>query len=241
MHLSIIVPAFNEAQRIGAPLMATYKALLDKHISHEIIVVNDGSTDTTADVINTLKTDIPTLIFIDNKNNAGKGTALRDGVAQSTGTHILTIDADGSTPFEEFFTLYETMTHGPYDIVIGGRHSPASQILVKQPWYRILISRSANVIIQLTLLPGIQDTQCGFKLFKGDVGRELFQQSHTNGFGIDMEILTLAKMRSYPIKEVPVTWLNSPDSRVRPVKSTLKTLRELCTILWRYRLSPSKG
>ncbi len=236
MYLSIIIPAFNEAKRITPTIHEIRKVLESTEHRYEIIVVDDASQDGTIQVISTLQQDIPSLSLEVLSKNLGKGGALKHGVSKAHGDIIITIDADGSTPFAQYQKLLDVYQQTSADIAIGSRHLPASQIVIKQPWYRVLISRVANVLIRMLLLPGIKDTQCGFKLFNANVAKQLYAQSHVQGFGIDMEILYLAKLHEYRIAEVPVTWLNSQDSTLRPIRSTLRTFRELLHIWWRHRV-----
>lgn len=231
--VSIIIPSYNEALRISPTIEKVHDYFSTTEVTdYECIIVNDGSADETGQILENLQKLYPEVKGINLQINQGKGNALRRGIERATGKYILTLDADGSTPISEYKKLFDQLMEENDDIAIGSRHLERSHILIKQPWYRVLISRAANLLIQITLLPGIKDTQCGFKLYKADVAKKLFSQSKINGFGIDMEILSLAKKQKLRIKEVPVDWLDSKNSTLRPVRSTLRTLLELIKIIY---------
>ncbi|MCA9397253.1 glycosyltransferase family 2 protein [candidate division WWE3 bacterium] len=240
MTLSVVIPAFNEANRITKTITeATQYIENNLQLDYEIVIVNDGSTDNTNEVVRQLAEKYKNIRLVQYENNHGKGYALKQGVFEADGDLILTIDADGSTPFGEISKLLTENETGNGDVIIGSRHISGSHIVIKQPWYRVVISRLANRIIRWTILPGIHDTQCGFKLFNGDAAKNIFAQTIIYGFGNDMEILILAKEMNYRIVEVPVVWLDSKDSTLRPIRSTLKTFIELLRIIYRYRLQSS--
>jgi len=235
MDFSIIIPAYNEEKRIAPTLTEIQDVLARTQHTFEIIVVDDGSKDNTVELLKTLQQEIPQLRIEALTQNAGKGHALRHGVAAAQGDIIITADADGSTPFSEYEKLYGAHEQNTDAIAIGSRHLPTSNVVIKQPWYRILISRMANVIIQTMLVPGVKDTQCGFKLYPAQTAKELYSQTSVDGFGIDMEVLYLAKRENIPIVEVPVTWLDSKESTLRPIRATWNTFKELVRIIWRHK------
>lgn len=195
----------------------------------EVIVVDDGSTDGTL-TIDYPETSPPIqdLRWHQHTENLGKGAAVKTGVTDVRAENVLITDADNSTPIEELPKLLHHITQ--YPIVIGSRHLPGSDIQVEQPWYRKLISRLGNKFIQLLLVPGIQDTQCGFKLIRTDLAKRAFSHITTKGWGFDIELLHIARLWQIPVKEVPVKWLNSPHSRVRPLKDAFRTLGEAVQI-----------
>lgn len=219
MKLSVIIPAFNEEKRIVKTLEEIREYL--KNFDSEIIVVDDGSTDTTA-------------IFsqISYPKNMGKGYAIKKGVERAAGDLILFIDADNATPIREV----EKLLKFDSDIVIGSRYLPESHIEKKQPFFRILIGRLGNRLIGLLVVKNIKDTQCGFKLFKKNIAKELFSELQTYRFGFDIEILARAQKKGLKIVEVPVTWLHHEHSRVRPIRDAFKTLADLIKIWRRMRL-----
>lgn len=235
MNFSVVIPAYNEGKRISPTLFEIRDVLIPTQHTFEIIVVDDGSSDNTVQLTESLKQDIPQLRVEALAQNGGKGHALRHGVEAAQGDLIITADADGSTPFAEYEKLYDAHKQNKDSIAIGSRHLPTSNVVIKQPWYRILISRAANVVIQIMLVPGVKDTQCGFKLYPAHIARDLYAQTTVQGFGIDMEVLYLAKRKKIPIVEVPVTWLDSKDSTLRPIRATWNTFKELIRILWKHR------
>ncbi|MBM4402455.1 MAG: glycosyltransferase family 2 protein [Candidatus Cloacimonetes bacterium] len=230
IYLSIIIPAYNEEKRIGGTLTAISSFLAKKDFPSEIIVIDDGSTDATAAAVANFQFSIFNFQFLHHEKNLGKGAALKTGILASQGDFVLFADADGSTPIEELDKLLPYLSKKDFDIAIGSRYIKGANIQIKQPWYRRILGRLGNLIIQLFLLPGITDTQCGFKLFKGDIARKLFSKLTIKRFGFDMEILYLAKRKGLKIVETPVTWLDSPRTRLRPIRDAAKTLSELMRI-----------
>jgi dolichyl-phosphate beta-glucosyltransferase len=229
VKLSVIIPAYNEATRLPDTLKETCLYLREQDYQAEVIVVDDGSRDQTVKMARTLSKTFLFVRIIESDKNYGKGHAVKTGALAALGELILFTDADNSTPIAEIEKLLPFI--GKYEVVIGSRHMKDSNVVIRQPWYRRLLSRSANLVIQTLLVRGVQDTQCGFKLFQKKAARELFARQKTNGFGFDIEILTIAqKVLKYKIKEVPVSWYNSTDSRVRPIRDAFRTLRELVRI-----------
>lgn len=229
MKLSVLIPAYNEENRLGATLNNVKVFFDSKAFSYEIIVVNDGSSDKTAEIakLNAAK-------LIEYKENMGKGYAVKKGVEAATGDYILFLDADNATPVEEFEKLFIYMENA--DIAIGSRYLPNSKIERGQSFLRVLIGRAGNFLIQFMLLPKIKDTQCGFKLFKAEIAKELFSHLQTYRFGFDIEILARASRKKYQIAEVPVTWLHNSESRVRPLRDALRTFFDLLKISWVVKL-----
>jgi len=239
-ELSIVIPAFNEENRIKNTLLIICDFLEKKKISSEIIVVNDGSFDGTKEIVRKFQQKALNLKLIDLNKNRGKGLAVKKGVEVSRGRLILFADADNSTPIEEFEKLLRKMEETKADIAIGSRYLNDSDVQIKQPVYRIMIGRIGNFLIRLFLIDGIKDTQCGFKLFEHNTAKEIFSFQKVKRFAFDMEVLVIANNRGYKIVEVPVSWFNSPGSRVRPVKDALITLKDLIYIklnLWSGRYS----
>lgn len=226
--VSVVVPAYNEERRIKETLRAINNYFAKKQITREIIVIDDGSSDNTTGVVEALRQEINGLSAIQYKPNRGKGYAVRKGVENSRGKYILFTDADNSTPIEEFEKFYPLLKANK--VVIGSRYISESNIVVKQPTYRVLIGRSANMLIQFFLLEGIKDTQCGFKTFQHVAAKEIFSRMKINRFGFDIEMLSIARLLNFSIKEIPVRWYNSPESRVRPIKDAVRTFGELIYI-----------
>lgn len=200
----------------------------------DVILVDDGSTDGTAEVARRAaeESGLPLEILM-HSHNRGKGAALRTGVLGSRGNPVLVCDTDLSTPLTEWVKLAERLPTHP--VAIGSRAMDLALVRRPQPYYRRLLGRTGNLLVRMFAVRGIADTQCGFKLFRGDIARSLFRDARVAGFAYDMEILHLAQKRGIPIAEVPVLWFNSPDSRVSVLRHTLPTLRDLLKIRWMHR------
>lgn len=237
-YLSILVPAYNEEKRLPATLEAMADYLARRDFSHELVVIDDGSKDGTRDVVREFAKDRPwvRLVQYDDESgaplNRGKGFAVRAGVEAAVGRDILFSDADLSTPIEEMERLLPPISRGDCDIAIASRALPESNLAIHQPFHREFMGRTFNKIVQKMAVPGIQDTQCGFKAFRGDVAKRLFQLAQIDGFGFDPEILFMANKFGYKVREIPVTWRHQDDSRVNPITASLSMLRELCEIRW---------
>jgi dolichyl-phosphate beta-glucosyltransferase len=165
--------------------------------------------------------------------NRGKGAALRTGVAATRGDIVLLSDVDLSTPLAELQKLLPFLAKNA--IAIGSRAIDVGLVRRRQPWHRVLLGRAGNLVIRALAVPGIGDTQCGFKLFRGDVARELFAAATIDRFAYDVEILHLARRRGIAIAEVPVLWFNSPESKVRVFPDAIQTLADVFRIRWRHR------
>jgi len=235
-YLSVVIPAYNEELRLPNTLKKICAFLKEQKYTSEIIIVDDGSTDGTKDISLPIPSAPLTEIRLLNKKHRGKGAAIRAGTLNAQGDCILFTDADNSTPIEEINKLLPALQN--FDLAIGSRHLPESDIKIKQPWYRRVISRLANRLIQHLLLPGIVDTQCGFKLLRKEAAQEILPRTTVNGWSFGMELLFIARTLGYSVKEVPVTWLDSPQSRLRPIRDAFQTLMELAKIRingWRGR------
>jgi dolichyl-phosphate beta-glucosyltransferase len=228
--ISVVIAAYNEEKRILESLRLIHGYLLGKKLAHEIIVVDDGSTDRTTPEVESLSAGINTLRVIRYDKNRGKGYALRTGVLASKGDVVLVSDADLSTPIEEFETLRPFLYDGGYSVAIGSRALAKSKILKKQPWWRQGMGKTFNKMVKFLVLSDFNDTQCGFKLFDGYTARDLFKDARIDRFAYDVEILALAKKRGHGIVEVPVKWLNAPGSKVRPFRDSLRMAIDLMKI-----------
>lgn len=227
--LSVVIPAYNEERRIADTLKRVSTYLVESIGQYEIIVVDDGSTDNTASVVKALSRELGKITLIHYPLNTGKGHAVRTGVLASRGNLLLTCDADLSTPIEEYEKL-ERFIGDEVDVAIGSRGLRDSDIVVRQPWYRERMGKMFNVIVRVLVIGGIKDTQCGFKLFKGDIARSLFKRSMITGFAFDAEVLFLARKNGYQVKEIPIRWLNSPNSKVKIIRDPFKMILELFQI-----------
>jgi len=225
LYLSVIIPAYNEEKCIGKTLSLIRKFLDNQGYLYEVIVVDDGSSDTTAAITEIIAEGWPELKIINNKINRGKGTVVKQGVLNSVGKYILFMDADSATPIEEIDKLLEHVDK--YSIVIGSRHCPGAKIHVPQARHRIILSRVSNLLIRFLILPGIYDTQCGFKLLEHNAGQNVFSNVRLERWGFDFEMLVIAKHLGYRFKEVGVEWYDDPDSKVRAGKEAFKTLKDL--------------
>lgn len=212
VELSVVIPAYNEEHRLAPTLDAITRHLGDG--AWEIIVADDGSTDGTREVV-TGRED-PRIRLVPSPRNRGKGHALRLGVATSRGRRVLITDADLATPMEELRHLDKALGEA-HAAAIGSRSVPGATIGDRQHRLRELLGRAGNFLIRRTTLPGIRDTQCGFKLFDGDRAREAFAASRVDGWGIDVEVLRHFRRADWPVAEVPVHWSHQPGSKVGPL------------------------
>jgi dolichyl-phosphate beta-glucosyltransferase len=228
--LSLIIPAYNEEQRLPQHLGAVL-AFLRAHLpDFELIVVDDGSRDQTAAAVRAALAGEPRARLISYQPNRGKGYAIRAGVRASLGAQVVFMDADLSTPVDEIPRALEHLRQA--DVVIGSRDLPGSQIQVPQPLFRRLASEVHRWTRRLMLgLWDISDTQCGFKAYRGDLARDLYARAQVDRFMFDVEILYLARQRGLRIREIPVRWTDAPGSKVRLVEGVVNMLRDL----WRIR------
>ncbi len=229
-YLSVIIPAYNEAERIPATLIDIDRILSARKFTYEILVINDGAKDNTAEVVQKMIPAIKNLKLVDNKENRGKGGVVRQGMLLAQGEYRLFTDADNSTSIDQFDLMIPYFSEG-YGVVIGSRAVKGSRLEPAQPFYRQILGKASNLIIQATNLPGIWDTQCGFKAFTAEAAEKVFNVSRITGWGFDIEALALARALGYRIKEVPVHWINDPMSHVK-LSAYLKTFWEDATIRW---------
>ncbi|NVO33090.1 dolichyl-phosphate beta-glucosyltransferase [Hymenobacter lapidiphilus] len=214
MELSLIIPAYNEAHRIGPTLRHFHAFLAARPASFEILVVDDGSTDDTVALVTALAAELPGLHVLCSPANRGKGHAVRRGMLVATGQVRLFSDADGSTPIDELDPLLQALSEGA-DIAIGSRYLAASQVMRPQPWFRRVWSRLVNRVVQRVLLPGIVDTHCGFKAFTAAAAEHTFAACTVDGWSFDLEVLARARAQGFGIREVPVRWQNDERSKAR--------------------------
>ena len=226
--LSVVIPAWNEEARIGSTLVAISDYLEALREDYEILVVDDGSSDGTAAVVEAAGRRQVQLLRL--PENRGKGAAVRAGVLASRGHEILFSDADLATPIGELTKLRAALARG-HDIAIGSRALAASEVQVRQHPLRQEMGRTFNRLVRLLVLDGFRDTQCGFKLFRGEVGRELFGRARVDGFAFDVEILLLARPR-YKVAEVPVVWRHVEQSKVSPGRDAARMLWDVIKLRW---------
>lgn len=229
-YLSIIIPAYNEAERIPTTLLDIDKRLEHAPYSYEIFVVNDGSKDNTAEVVRNMVKVVKNLKLIDNIENKGKGGVVRQGMLLANGTIRLFTDADNSTSIDQFDRMIPFFKEG-YQVVIGSRAVAGAKLDPPEPLVKQIPGKMGNLFIQLLVLPGLWDTQCGFKAFTEEAVKKVFERSRIPGWGFDVEVLSLAKKEGYQIKEVPVHWVNDIRSHVK-ASAYIKVLWETITIRW---------
>ena len=232
--LSVVIPAYNEAERIPLTLIDIDKHLSSAKYSYEIIVVDDGSKDDTTAVAERFMKMIPNLRVTGYGENRGKGGAVKFGMLEATGRYRLLMDADNSTSVDHFDKMIPSFEEG-YDVVICSRAHKESKLTPPQGFLRQALGKGGNLIIQGLVLPGIWDTQCGFKAFGEKAAEDIFPIQRITGWGFDIEILGLAKRLGYKIKQIPVIWVNDTASRVGAfayVKTLIETLR-IRLWLWR--------
>ncbi len=224
VDLSVVIPAHNEELRLTATLAAIRADLASRPERCEIIVVDDGSTDGTAKLAGLMGARVIRLPV-----NLGKGAAVRTGVEAARGAYILVSDADLSTPIQEYDALRRALDRGA-NVAIGSRVVAGARITQRQPLHRRAMGRAFNALVQRLLLPGLLDTQCGFKLFRAETARDAFGRSKVDGFAFDVEILSIVQFSGGIIAEVPVEWHDAPRSTVRPFSDVPRMLIELVRI-----------
>jgi dolichyl-phosphate beta-glucosyltransferase len=215
--LSIVVPAYNEAARLPNTLQRMQEYLLQRPFSSEIIVVLDGPTDATLDIVRSVARDVPQLKILDRKDNRGKGYTVKEGMLAAKGQVRLFCDADNSTDIAHFDKMKPLFDQG-YDVVIASRNAkdvPEALQVVSQAWYKRAIGRLGNRIVQIAVVPGIWDTQCGFKAFRAEAAERIFAQTTIERWGFDIEVLALAQRLGYKIGIVSARWLNDDRSHVK--------------------------
>lgn len=228
-RLSVVIPAFNEEIRILPTLERVFAFLESRKIDHEVLVVDDGSTDETAELVRRFSRDRPQLQLLNQPQNLGKGAAVKAGALEAKGEYILFSDADLSTDISEVDPFLESAERGA-DIVIGSRVLPGSKIVGWNPWYRILSGRTFNRIIRIVALPGISDTQCGFKMFSRQAALEIFPLNRISGFGFDVELLFIGRHLGFTLEELPITWNNARNSKINLMRHTFPMLADVLAV-----------
>jgi dolichyl-phosphate beta-glucosyltransferase len=228
VELSVVVPCLNEESRLPPSLAAACSFLAASGRSYEIVLVDDGSHDGTPDIIRDAERANRAVRGVLLPANRGKGRAVAEGVAVTRGRLVLVSDADFSAPIEELPNLEAAIVAGA-DIALGSRAKRGARE-VDQPLHRRAMGKGFNLLVQALLLPGLWDTQCGFKLFRGDVARELFGHLRIDGFAFDVEVLYEARRSGLTVSEVPVRWINSATTRVQAVRHSREMLMDLLRI-----------
>ncbi|MFK7801781.1 MAG: dolichyl-phosphate beta-glucosyltransferase [Anaerolineae bacterium] len=225
--LSIIIPTYNEEERIIPTIGAISSYVTDLHFPCELIIADDGSTDNTASLVEAL--GFANLRLLTIKKNGGKGSAVRRGMLAAEGEYLLFSDADNSTPIEEVAKLLQKLQHEQYDVAIGSRAAIGAEE-TKKSLKRRIFSNGLRWIVNTIFRIGVRDTQCGFKLYTREAARKLHSSQTLMGFSFDLEILYLASKYNYRIAEVPVTWIDAPGSKVDAAKEARRFIRDLVKI-----------
>lgn len=228
IYLSVVIPAYNEDRRIANTLVQIKEYLDRQAYSSEIIVVSDGCTDKTDQYASESLRNWPNFRLLCRKKNMGKGFTVKEGILHSQGRLILFTDADLSTPIEEIEKFLPWTDE--FDIVIGSRALPESNIQVRQSLFREYMGKTFNLFVQLLIFRGIKDTQCGFKLYHRQAALDIFNRIKLTGFGFDVEALYVSRKLGYRIKQLPVVWRNSPESHVHVFSSSVEMFLDLFRI-----------
>ena len=228
---SIVIPAYNESARIPATLKSVVDCIRQRGWSAEVVVVNDGSSDSTADVVRAFAAANPEVRLLENPGNRGKGYSVRSGMLQAHGEVVLFSDADLSAPIEEADGLFNAIAAGA-DIAIGSRWLETKRQTIRQPFYRQFFGRCFNGVTRFVMGLKFADTQCGFKAFTRAAAQTVFQLQTIERWGFDPEILFIALKRGYRIQEVAVSWAHDERTRMSYLKDGIKMLEEIAIVRW---------
>lgn len=231
--LSVVIPAYNESQRIVPTLTSIQKFASTHNIACEIIVVDDGSTDATEAAVAGLVQQ-----YLRQQVNMGKGAAIRRGMLAANGKLILFMDADSSAPITELPALLTALKEVP--IAIGSRHAEGSVVHIQQSLMRQFISYAGNLVFRLVLGLPYADTQCGFKLFTREAAQAIFKQTLIDRWGFDVEVLTIARILELPVREVPIQWHDARGSKLRAGRAAIYTLEEVAAVWLNVRMGKYK-
>jgi dolichyl-phosphate beta-glucosyltransferase len=236
VHLSVIVPAYNEEKRLPQTLREIDKYLKKQNYNYEIIAVSGGSTDKTVEVTKNLKPEIKNLEVLELTEKRGKGFCVKQGILKAKGKYRIFTDADNSTSVDQVEKMWPEFEKG-FDVVIGSRDIKGAILAVPQPWYRRILGNTFNLLTKIISgIWGIPDTQCGFKGLSERAAKDIFSKAVIDRFAFDVELLTIAKKLGYKIKEVPVTWVNDINSTVN-----FKSMVEMLLDIFKIRLNSIKG
>lgn len=230
-HYSIIIPAYNESARLGATLDRVLDHVAGRHWDAEVIVVNDGSRDDTAEMVLARSRTNSALRLVENPGNRGKGYSVRNGMLKAEGDVRLFTDADLSSPIEEADKLFSAIEDGA-DVAIGSRWLQPDTQAQRQSLLRQFYGRTFNLILRLLLGLRFKDTQCGFKAFSRSSAQKLFSMQTIEGWGFDAELLFLADKSGLRVKELPVVWSDAEGTRIHPLRDGLHMIAEVLTIRW---------
>ena len=227
LFLSIIIPAHNEELRLPRTLRQVFEFLEKQNYAAEVVVVENGSSDRTLELAREFASRQPNLVVL-REERAGKGNAVRRGVLEANGEYRFICDADLSMPIEELTKFMPPVLSG-FDVAIASREAPGA-VRYNEPPYRHWGGRAINLIIRMLILPGLNDTQCGFKCFRAEAAQKLFGQQTLGGWSFDIEILYLARKKYMNIREVPIHWYFGADSKVNAVRDALRMIGDIFRI-----------
>ncbi|MGH7507003.1 MAG: dolichyl-phosphate beta-glucosyltransferase, partial [Longimicrobiales bacterium] len=228
-RMSIVIPAYNEESRIERTLREITFYCRGRREPFEVIVVDDGSRDGTVERVRSLTRELREIRLIRVPQRFGKGFAVRTGVLNARGGNVLFADADGATPIADVARLEEMILAGA-DIAIGSRSMRSGEVRVDGRTHRRIMDRVFHALVSIVAVRGFQDTQCGFKLMRADVARDLFSRTRIDGFSFDVELLLMAVHRGYRVREVAVNWTHRPGSRFNPVVDSLRMVADVFLI-----------
>lgn len=231
MRYSIVIPAYNESARIAASLERVLAYIDQRGWDAEVLVVNDGSRDNTAEIVHDHLKKSPRLRLLENPGNRGKGYSVRNGMLHAGGDILLFSDADLSSPIEEADKLFAAIASGA-DIAIGSRWLQSHLQTQRQPLYRQLFGRTFNLLLRISLGLRFKDTQCGFKAFTRRAGQAIFPAQKIERWGFDPELLYLAKRFGFSVAEVPVAWAHREGTRINPLRDGIRMFGEMLKIRW---------
>jgi dolichyl-phosphate beta-glucosyltransferase len=226
IDVSVIVPAFNEEQRIAPTLRQLDDYLRGSGLAYEIVVVDDGSTDGTVALVESIGARRPAVHVVPTFPNRGKGHAVRVGMLAARGEVRVLCDADGSIPASQLPRVVAPVMRGEASVAIGSRYADGAQVAIAQPLWRRAWSRLCNQVVQRTLVPGVRDTQCGFKAFSAAAAEAIFSRATIDGWAFDLEALALASRLGHRIVERPVEWRDDARSRVSPLRDFTRVVSE---------------
>src|SRR5256712_4491288 len=239
-EISMVIPAFNEALRLPTTVDRVQRYLSKAGVSAVVRVADDGSHDATGEIVRQHARHWPQLRLVAAERNAGKGAAVRLGMAAAGGRYRVFSDADLSVPIDDMEKLLRPL-HAGAGVAIASRGLRDSQVELHQPWYRETMGKIFNRLVRIFVLGGVHDTQCGFKAFTAEAADRVFPVLQTRGFGFDVEVLYRAQHAGYQIVEVPTRWINSPQSRVHPIRHSTAMFLELLALPDRVRKHPTPG
>jgi dolichyl-phosphate beta-glucosyltransferase len=231
LHYSFIIPAYNESERLATSLPKVFAYIGERQIQAEVIVVNDGSTDGTAEVTRSFAGRFPHIRLLENLGNRGKGYSVRNGMLHANGDVLLFTDADLSSPIYEATKLFAAIERGA-DVAIGSRWLQAALQTERQPWYRQLYGRLFNLGLRIVLGLRYRDTQCGFKAFTRAAAQTVFSRQRIERWGFDPELLFLANKFKLRTVEVPVEWAHDHRSKINPLRDGVKMGVEMLDVRW---------